>query len=66
MRDNKKFWSSTELADAAGLSRQYVVELLNKGQKQGGIEGYKAGAHWVILDSEARRWLAERGVNLDG
>ena len=55
--DNKqRFWSSTELAEAAGVSRQYVVRLLNEGD----IIGYKAGNTWVITYHEARRWLQSR------
>jgi excisionase family DNA binding protein len=54
--NQQHFWSSTELAEAAGVSRQYVVRLLNERD----IIGHKAGNTWVITDSEARRWLQSR------
>ena len=59
MSEEKKFWSSTELADAAGLSRQHVVYLLNKGRRAGGIEGHKAGGG---AGGAGMRWVRRGGV----
>jgi excisionase family DNA binding protein len=55
---DKKLYSTSELADAAGVSRERVRQLVASGE----IHGYKVGKTWVIPEEEARRWLAERGI----
>jgi excisionase family DNA binding protein len=55
---DKKLYSTSELAEAAGVTRERVRQLVAGGE----IKGYKVGQTWVIPDDEARRWLAERGV----
>ena len=56
MKD-KVLWTTTDLAEAVGLSRERVRQLVAEGY----IEGYKVGQSWAIPRDEARRWLAERG-----
>ena len=53
---DKKDWSSKELSEAADVSRQYVVRLLNAKK----IRGHKVGNYWVIRDVDARAWLESR------
>lgn len=53
--DVKKDWSTEQLAQEAGVSRQYVVKLLNLGR----IKGHKVGRAWIIRDLDARIWLEE-------
>jgi excisionase family DNA binding protein len=55
---DKKLYSTSELAEAAGVSRERVRQLVAGGE----IEAYKVGKTWVIPEEEARRWLRERGV----
>jgi hypothetical protein len=54
-------WTVEKLADASGLSGAQVRWLL----RQGTIEGDKLGRAWVVTDTEARRWLAERKAGLE-
>ena len=60
--DDKELWSTSELAEAVGVSRERVRQLVVSGE----IDGHKVGRTWVIPEAEARRWLAERGVTLQG
>ncbi len=53
----KKDWSSNQLADAAGVSRQYVVRLLNEGKE---LKGHKVGNYWIVRDHDAKAWLENR------
>jgi hypothetical protein len=56
-----KAWSTTELARAAGVNTSYIRQLLLADR----IEGYKLARDWRIPDNEARRWLSNRGVDVD-
>lgn len=49
-------WTTVRLAEATGLTSDYVRQLLN----QGVIKGEKVGRDWLVSDSEARRWMASR------
>lgn len=55
--EQKKDWSSKELADAAKVSRQYVVRLLNEDKE---LHGHKVGNYWIVRDHDARAWLESR------
>lgn len=57
---DKKLFSTSELAEAAGVSRERVRQLVAAGE----IEGYKVGQTWVIPEDEARRWLRDRGIEI--
>jgi len=56
MMTEKKDWSTKELSEAAKVTRQYVVKLLNMGK----IKGHKVGSYWVIRDYDAKQWLENR------
>lgn len=65
MIDKKRgdMWTVKELAEAASLTTARVRQLLAKGEElQGQKVGGQARGVWLIRDSEARRWLSERGV----
>lgn len=49
-------WTTVRLAEATGLTSDYIRQLLN----QGIIKGEKVGRDWLVSDSEARRWMALR------
>jgi excisionase family DNA binding protein len=53
-----EYWSTQDLADASGLTRQRIRQLLASGR----IKGFKVGRDWVIPREEAQRWLRERGM----
>ena len=57
-RSAKTEWTTSELAEAAGLSDARIRQLLIDGRT---LKGRKVGPMWVISDSEARRWLENRG-----
>lgn len=53
----KTEWTARELAEKAGVSAARIRQLLIEGQE---LRGRKVGYMWIVPDSEARRWLAER------
>lgn len=50
-------FTATELAEAAGVSRQYIARLLKRGDIRGRQIG---GKYWVIRKMEALVWLRSR------
>lgn len=54
--DGKTAWTTTELAEAAGVSSARIRQLLANEE----LKGYKLGRDWRIPDSVARDWLAGR------
>jgi len=56
--DEEKVWTTTELAEAAGVSSARIRQLLASGE----LDGYKLGRDWRILDNVARDWLASREI----
>jgi excisionase family DNA binding protein len=59
--DGKPYWSTGELAEAAGVSREWVRRQIVSGE----IQASKAGKDWIISRDEAIRWLSERGIKLE-
>lgn len=57
----EKDWTTTRLANVAGVSGAYIRQLLIDGK----LEGYKLGRDWRIPDDVAQRWLSDRGVRID-
>lgn len=55
-------WTTQDLAEAAGVSTAHIRRLLIDGRE---LRGYKLGRDWRVKDSEARRWLRERGVDVE-
>jgi len=56
MPDKQDWWTTKELAEAAGVDVSYVRRLL----LQGKIRGEKFGRDWAISDDVAKSWLALR------
>lgn len=58
----ERLWTSKQLAEAAGITQRRVLQLLNSGE----ICGQRLDRwQFVVSDSEARRWLASRGVSVE-
>lgn len=53
----KREWTTTELAERAGVSQAYVRQLILAGE----IRARKVGRDWIISNTEAQRWLENRG-----
>lgn len=51
------YWTVKELADAAGVNPSRIRQLIAAGK----ITARKVGNSNFIKDTEARRWLAQRG-----
>jgi excisionase family DNA binding protein len=49
-------YTATSLADAAGVSVQYVARLC----RQGKIPAQKIGPVWLIAPEDGRQWLERR------
>jgi excisionase family DNA binding protein len=49
-------YTTTELAEAAGVSNTYVRRLVREGQ----LEGKKMGRDWLIPAGVGRAWLDKR------
>jgi excisionase family DNA binding protein len=47
-------WTTSELAEQAGLTQNYVRREILAGR----LQAIKRGRDWFISDKEARRWLA--------
>jgi excisionase family DNA binding protein len=58
--NDKPYWSTGDLAQAAGVSREWVRRQIVAGE----IQASKAGKEWVISREEAIRWLEQRGIKL--
>lgn len=52
-----KLWSVSELAATAGVSGQYLRQLIKDGKL---ATVGKLGVTWAISDQEAKRWLKSR------
>jgi excisionase family DNA binding protein len=50
------FWTTNELAKAAGVDGAYVRRALASGR----LPGTKIGRDWLIADVAAREWMATR------
>ncbi len=59
--DNRRNWTTKDLANAAGVDPSRIRQLLIEGR----IRGEKAGPVWVVANREAKRWLKERGVEVE-
>ena len=57
----KSLWTVKMLAAAAGVTRTRIRQILIAGRE---LRGHKAGTVWIVSDSEARRWLKERGIEV--
>jgi excisionase family DNA binding protein len=57
MDENKQYWTTSELADAASVTQGWIRKLLRAGK----VDGFKAGRDWLIEEEEALRYLHERG-----
>lgn len=57
----KPYWTTKELAAAAGVDPSRIRQLLIEER----IEAQKHGPVWAIPDDEAKRWLRSRGVRVD-
>lgn len=57
MKD-KEYHGTMDLAEASGYTREWIRQLVVRGD----IQGFKVGRDWVIPEEEARRWLREHGV----
>jgi excisionase family DNA binding protein len=60
MNEKPRLWTTTELAEATGMTQGRIRQILRAGD----IEGFKVGRDWAIPDAEARRWLEERGIRV--
>jgi len=58
--ENQQFLGTTDVAEAAGVTREWVRRKVAEGE----IEGFKVGRDWLIPREEAKRWLAQRGVKV--
>jgi len=61
MDDKPKLWTTSDLAEAAGLSQNRLRQILQTVK----LEGFKVGRDWAVTDAEARRWLSERGIDVN-
>jgi excisionase family DNA binding protein len=51
-----KLYSTSELAEKAGVSAAYIRRLLAVGD----LQGVKVARNWLISRQEAERWMRER------
>jgi excisionase family DNA binding protein len=51
-----KLYSTSELAEKAGVSAAYIRRLLAVGD----LQGVKVARNWLIPRQEAERWIRER------
>lgn len=56
MTQDKKIWTTSELADHIKVDPSYIRQLLLAKK----IKGDKLGPIWVISDEEVERWLNSR------
>lgn len=56
MIDTTKDYSTAEAAQVAGVSRQYIVKVLDLGR----LKGHKVGRSWVIRGRDLQAWLETR------
>lgn len=56
MNHERDYWTTAQLAEAAGVTTARIRQLLGAGT----IRGEKLADRWLIRGDEARRWLAER------
>jgi hypothetical protein len=52
----KEYWTTKELAKAAGLTDGRIRQLLRAGE----VQGVHIAGVWLVRDTEARRWLSQR------
>lgn len=55
-KDTETYITASELARRAELSNSYLARLCRDGR----IPAQRAGQSWIISESAARDWLAER------
>ncbi len=49
-------WTTSQLAEATGLTPQHITRLIRKGK----IKAERIPVAWIIPDEEAERFIAER------
>jgi hypothetical protein len=54
---NLGIWTPQEIADAIGMSRQFVVDIIVGKTKKYSLSATKIGWGWAIADAEARRFI---------
>ena len=54
--DETAYWTTTQLAEAAGVDQSRIRQLLLNDK----IKATKFGPVWMIPDEEAQRWLSSR------
>ena len=52
----KPFWTTADLAEAAGVTADYVRQDINGGR----LKAAKLGRDWVIREEDAQTWLAKK------
>ena len=53
---DRPFWTTVELAEAAGVTADYVRQDIRGGR----LKADKRGRDWAIWDEYAQAWLARR------
>lgn len=56
--ENKRFFTASEVAKLAKVSRQFVTSLCREGK----INAEKVGNSWIIPLNSVRRFLIDRGI----
>lgn len=59
LNGNGREWSTSELADALGISLETVNKMIKDGQVAARRRTFAPRSRWVITDAEARRVIAE-------
>lgn len=59
MEQTKRYWTTTELAEAANVSSARIRQLL----LENSLDGQKAGPVWIVSHTDAVRFLRERGID---
>ena len=60
MTDNKRDWTTTEMAAHTGFNQSYFRRQILEGK----LKGTKRGSIWFVANEDFQAWLAEREKRL--